>query len=276
MRLVLATNAKSLWQQLMDEDYKNILQSFAYGDTFLKIFQELEIKGRNIYVDSGAFTAWNKGAVIDLEEYIDFCKFMMKEYPDNEWNIVNLDVIPGERGQVPTKEQIDYSAEKGWDNYEKMLSAGLKPIHIFHQHEDFKWLRKLIKSSDYIGVSPDNSQSVESRIAWLKRVFSVVKLKVKTHGFAATGDQFVKGVPFYSADSASWLSGVMYAKAHKFVGDRFVLHNLNTRAGAIESKMRRRGNTIGMENMYITIREYKKKEEFVTRLWERRGITFDD
>lgn len=187
-----------------------VLHSFEYRQGFLKALENGLITNKSVHIDSGAFSAWNKGASINIDEYIEFCKFIEKKYPFNKYHIVNLDVIPGKPGVIPTKQQIEYSAEKGWENYEYMKSRGLNPIHIFHQHEDWSWLYKLKDSSDYIGISPDNSQSVPSRVSWLKQVFARIKGEVKTHGFACTGPSFMEVAPFYTTDSSSWLNSSRY------------------------------------------------------------------
>ena len=210
MKIIFAVSNPHYWDNLFDNNVKNVLHSFAYKDGFRTALKKHNPKGKTIMIDSGAFSAWNMGQKIDLDEYIVFCKEIMTKYPDNDWTVVNLDVIPGKPGIIPTQQEINYSAKKGWQNYMYMKSKGLKPLHIFHQHEDFSWLKKLANSSDYIGISPDNSQSVASRTRWLKRVYSIVDKDVKTHGFACTSPSFLKVAPFYSADSSSWLGVVRY------------------------------------------------------------------
>ncbi len=296
MKLVFATSGELYWKFLLENKVQNILHSFAYKDTFLRALQEHDVKNKFLMIDSGAFTAWTKKTAINLDEYIEFCKFLVKKYPENKWIPINLDVIPGEFGKIPTDSQIEYSASKGWENYEYMLGKGIKPVHIFHQHEDFKWLHKLMKSSDYIGISPDNSQSVQSRVEWLKRVFSVVRDKVKTHGFACTGNAFVKSVPFYSADSSSWIVGPRYGIVTYFDPKTIsikMIHLSDIRTDRVEfNRFKSEVFPIISKHIHVNMMDIVKAKESTkfllkcaiiaqqqleiacTRLWEKRGIVF--
>ena len=128
--------------------------------------------------------------------------------------VINLDVIPGEMGKNPTADQIHSSAEKGFENLEKLEGMGLKPIHIFHQFEDFKWLDILAKRQPYIGISPSNACSVKERHNWLRHVFYHMKDKlVRTHGFGVTAKKLMEDFPWYSVDSSSWAAVAIYGRA---------------------------------------------------------------
>lgn len=164
----------------------------------------------SLILDSGAFSAWTKKVQIDIDEYIKFCKENLK-YIDY---IVNLDVIPGSPGQknLPAIE-IERSASKGYQNYFYMVKAGLpkkKIIHVFHQGEDFKWLKKMVSEMEYIGLSPANDRTTPEKIVWLDLCMRYVLDKegmplVKFHGFAVTSLTLMVRYPWYSVDSASWV-----------------------------------------------------------------------
>jgi len=163
----------------------------------------------DLFLDSGAFSAWTQGTYINLDEYIKFCL----EHLDVVTAIANLDVIPGKPYQQLTQEDIDNSARQGWQNYKKMLKAGIpkkKLVHIFHQGEDFKWLRRMVKQIPYIGLSPANDKTTNQRIHWLDACMDYVVDKegmpiVKFHGFAATSLRLMLRYPWYSVDSTSWV-----------------------------------------------------------------------
>lgn len=296
MKSVFATSNATYWEPLLNRHVENILHSFAYKEGFYRAMDKFKPTGKTIIIDSGAFSAWNMGKEIKIDEYIDFCKDLMSKHPNNTWHIVNLDVIPGKPGVVPTQSEINYSAQRGWENYLYMKSKGLDVMHIFHQHEDFKWLRKLIKTSDYIGISPDNSQSVDSRAKWLKKVYSIVKDKVKTHGFAYTSPTFLKVAPFYSADSSSWLNVVRFGIITYFDKQdlklkTFKYKDLRTNEGFYEffmqtiyPKISQYMSITPMELMAkkvdtkillrCNIEAYLAMERAYTDLWEARGIKF--
>ena len=59
----------------------------------------------HILLDSGAFTAWNKGDVTEVDEVLRKYSMFLDQAGnlfDEIW-MVNLDVIPGEKGRDPTE-----------------------------------------------------------------------------------------------------------------------------------------------------------------------------
>lgn len=162
----------------------------------------------SMLLDSGAFSAWTKHSSVDLDAYIAF----IKEHKDDFEYYVNLDCIPGEWGRKPTREEIEASAAKGYANYEYMLSKGIEKdrlIHVFHQHEDWKWLKKMVKEIPYIGLSPANDSTQPSKKRWLDECMMYTTDDcgyplVKTHGFAVTGVGFMYRYPWFSVDSLTW------------------------------------------------------------------------
>jgi hypothetical protein len=168
-----------------------------------------------LWMDSGAFTAWTRKEQINLDEYIQFCLDRI----DIITYVVNLDVIPGEFGQknLPP-EEIERSAALGYQNYRYMLSKGIpkdKLIHVFHQGEDFKWLKKLVAEIPYIGLSPANDRTTEEKMMWLDQCMPYVTNEegypiVKFHGFAVTSLRLMLRFPWYSVDSTSWQMHASY------------------------------------------------------------------
>ena len=163
-----------------------------------------------LFLDSGAFSAWSKGVTIDIDEY---AKFVL-DHPDAFSVVTNLDVIPRAWGEVPSQKQIDESAAKGWENYwylaEKIKPLGLKPLHVFHQGEDVKWLKKLIGEAEYFGVSPGNDRTTKQKIAWLDEIMPLLtddkgRAIRKFHGFGVTSFDILERYPWYSVDSTSWV-----------------------------------------------------------------------
>jgi len=155
-----------------------------------------------ILLDSGAFSAWNKGKIISFEDYI---QFYLKNKNEIDY-VVNLDIIPGKPFQKPTKEQIKESAKGGWNNYIRMINEGVekeKLIHVFHQGEDFKWLMRMNKM-DYIGISPANDKNTTQKLSWLKECMKYINDDTKFHGFGVTALKLILEFPWYSIDSASW------------------------------------------------------------------------
>ena len=69
-----------------------------------------------------------------------------------------------------------------------MKSKGLKPIPVFHQMEDFKWLYRMLDDGEpYLGISPTKGSDRHEYRRWLDKVFTILTDKdgwpiVKTHG----------------------------------------------------------------------------------------------
>lgn len=165
------------------------------------------MKRATLMIDSGAFSAWRRGAVIDIDQYADFLhqNIELIDY------YVNLDVIPGEFGRVPSQAEVDASANASWENFLHLRGRGLESIPVFHQGEDFKWLETmLVAGCKYVGISPANDRTTKEKKLWLDRVFAVIPKGpggyplVKTHAFGMTSTYLIFRYPWFSVDSSSW------------------------------------------------------------------------
>ena len=168
-----------------------------------------------LLLDSGAFSAWTKKVDIDIDDYIAF----YFRYQNEINYLVNLDVIPGGFGRSPSVQEVEKSAQKGFDNYLYMLSKGVpkeRLIHVFHQGERFEWVQKMLKFGiPYIGLSPANDRVTSSKIKWLDECMRYVTDKrgyplVKFHGFAVTSVPIMVRYPWYSVDSVRWIKAAAY------------------------------------------------------------------
>jgi len=171
----------------------------------------------NIILDSGAFSAWTKEEEIDIEDYAAFAINNLQVFD----YIINLDVIPGKIGKKGTdlsQEEVEGASRKGYRNYRTMLKSGIpkdKLIHVFHQEENFIWLKRMVKNMSYIGLSPANDRSSKEKKIWLDECMNhVLDDKgyplVKFHGFGVTSISIMFRYPWYSVDSGSWMQYSKY------------------------------------------------------------------
>jgi len=273
MHLYFASPIAKNLISLKQEKAKKFLVSYATKSVCVSIINKRILTPEDsLIIDSGAFSAWTKGVVINLEKYIEFCKWVIEQKPCDIVYFVNLDKIPGSFGVKPTKDDIEESAKVGLENYKVMKSAGLKVIPVFHQHEDFKWLKEMMKETDYIGISPANDVSVKKRIAWLRKVYTILGTDYKTHLFGFTAFEALKIFPCYSADSTSWLAPARYGQYSSFGNGKIKTHskrNLTT----VEAF--RLTEKIGVSVLMKQSKEILKIEDFITRLWKKRGIKWD-
>lgn len=224
-----------------------------------------------ILIDSGAFSAWNRGLVIDINHYIDFIEKVKKIDTIHQIYFINLDVIPHKKGTKPTKEQIRLACEKGIENYHYIKSKGHSTIHTFHQFEDFKYLDKIIKECNdlnYIGISPANDQSVQSRNAWLESVFYRIKNNVRTHVLGLTAKDSLEKYPAYSADSSSWINVSRFGELFDFNELEKIpkkdLSKNNLLYYAVD------GSAEAAWKYYINL------EKHITNLWQQRKINWQE
>jgi len=214
MRLVLSGSIRFI-NTLRYFGYKDMLGSYHYPEQ-LETITNYAKDGRitRLIIDSGAFSAWNSGEEINIYDYIKFLHQFKKERGSlfNELYFVNLDVIPGQKGERVTYDQVLEAAEKGLEHFEIMLNEGFtNTIHVFHQGEPISILQRILSyGTDYIGISPSNDATTKQRESWLDEAFKYVPKDVRTHGFAVTSPYLMTHYPWFSVDSISWFMHAVY------------------------------------------------------------------
>ena len=176
--------------------------------------KEGKFKGK-LFVDSGAFTAHTKGAELDVDEYIEY----INQLGEGITLAAQVDHIPGKFGVPRTKEQILEAPKKSWENYLYMRDRVKYPnklLPVFHQDEDFKWLKTMLdfrdpdnKPLDYICISSSKDKHTKLREDWYKRVFSIIHNSsnpdIKTHSLGTSSIKHLEKYPFTSSDATSWI-----------------------------------------------------------------------
>lgn len=89
---------------------------------------------RNLFLDSGAYSAFSRGEKIDIDEYIKF----IQKYQNNIKIYAGLDVIGN---YIETRKNLEY-----------MESKGLKPLPTFHFGSPLSELERMIDKYDYIAL----------------------------------------------------------------------------------------------------------------------------
>ena len=187
------------------------LLSYAYPRDVEKYCERIRNIGpyvsQDLIIDSGAFSVWNNNKSIDICEYIKFARIILNKYGYlfRSFHIVTLDVIPGEFGRSPSKEERKNAVFQGFKNLELMCQQFDNDylIHVFHMYEDFDIINEILKAVDYIGISPSNYAELNLRRKWFDQVFHKLSPGVKTHGFGMTSIPLMNQFPWYSVDSTS-------------------------------------------------------------------------
>lgn len=214
MKLYLAAaDDPKIMPYVWENDYP-LLYSQINNRNYIYRHFEADTKGE-LLVDSGAHSAHTKGIKLDLEEYMNF----VNDHIDKISYYVQVDKIPGVYRRPKTLQDWLEAPKLSWKNYLYMKEYSkdwTKLIPVFHQGEDFKWLRNLCDYRDsegnavpYIGLSPRGDVSLEKKYEFCAQCFSVIQSStqpnVKTHAFGATSLSMLERLPFTSADSTTWV-----------------------------------------------------------------------
>ena len=140
-----------MMQIIIENDYNQLLSNINERDQIYKYIEAKKIgwKGK-LLIDSGAFSIHKSKKEVPLQDYIDFLN-ANHEYLDY---YIQLDDIPGEWGRKPTPEEVADSPKKTWENYLYMVDRLVEPkklLPVFHQGEDFDYLRQMLEYRDKDG-----------------------------------------------------------------------------------------------------------------------------
>lgn len=235
-----------------------------------------------IMLDSGAFTAWNAGKTTELFKVIDaYNKFMERADGifDEIW-MINLDVIPGERGRAPTHEEIVEALRVSDENLPQLVDVfGERILPVFHQGEPVERLYELaeqVNQSRYFCVSPRQGLHDSRRKDWAQRMHYYLKLRYpewRTHGLSTTGVEMIKGIHWYSIDSAAWVLHAGFGKVDIFEGDQYRNYFVANEGGKQKTRRIHVGDVdLGDDATNMV----PAKRKFIIDRIESYGFTYED
>mgnify|MGYP001218804606 FL=1 len=152
----------------------------------------------DLFVDSGAFTAWTLKIDITLDEYCGF----LDGLPVRPWNYLTLDVIGDPEG---TRR-----------NFDEMRRRGYAPVPIVTRGDGPGAIEDYYTISDYVafgGVAGVTNSSA----AWCKAVMGIVGRR-KAHLLGMTRMEWVKALRPYSVDSSSWMQAARFGTVAVYMG----------------------------------------------------------
>lgn len=177
----------------------NILVAYPY---FKKpVVEQLKRFKKNSYrliVDSGAFTAWNIGKTIRLDDY---CRFLDSIEHLRPFNAVQLDVFG--------------DPEKTWENFLIMKKRGFDVMPVFTRGDSLERLEEMYSYTDYImfgGITIGGKN-----INYVKWFMENNKQRA-VHWLGFCNVDFIKHFKPFSVDSSSWASGSRYGNVHFYKG----------------------------------------------------------
>ena len=180
----------------------NALVSYHYFRQ--KDIAELRSWGLRLIGDSGAFSALNVGAHIDVDEFLEWGLTWKN---DLAW-VASLDVIGNEK--------------ESWKNYKALRAGGLEAIPTIHYGTDPKVISKYAKEGvDFMGLGGmvGRKSEVQRLLRWTLSVFRYARdnhPEMRFHGWGVTHNELVMNLPWYSVDSSGFSSSYRFARLALF------------------------------------------------------------
>ena len=197
---------------------KTVLMSYHYlkgkSKDFLRKRLE-ETPDVRVFVDSGAYTF-----ITQADKYIDkpmsYWEDYLEEYTD--WLKENADCIFA-------CADLDLDDIVGSDQVEEWRANIFKPLtrdygidvcYIWHTIRGHEGWKRMCERYDYVGFSTENSDMTVQEMT--KFVNIAKKNNARVHGMALTKTDILVRVPFFSADSTTWIVGQQYGELNWFDG----------------------------------------------------------
>lgn len=181
-------------------DKLNILVAYPYcTNRILEQLQRLPSDSFRFLLDSGAFTSWNSGKPIKLEDY---CNFIIT-LPVKPWRYFVLDVIGN---PSITRE-----------NYTKMRKLGFNPVPIYTPGENPLAIEEFYKTSDVVGFGGINGFRGTKRKGYINGLMKHVKDR-RAHWLGFIDLDYIKAYKPYMCDASSWESGAQYGQISLYLG----------------------------------------------------------
>ena len=211
---------ESYFNILYDMGIRNFLISFHYvQNRHLSMQQMYGGKGVKFFVDSGAHTYQNdpKYADYDLDYWENHLKKYLRWVEKNReyiFAIANFDFELVVGAEVVRKWNEDY-----FEPF--MLRTGIPVCFVWHQdsHQDWEFY---CKRYPYVGFSSVNIESGESIDIqeYMEKLRTAEHNDSLVHGFGMTRTAMLTQLPFYTADSTTWLVGLQYGEINYWTGTK--------------------------------------------------------
>lgn len=221
----------------------NVLVAYPYAtDKIVERLSILRSNGANVYIDSGAFSAYNAGKTIRLSEYMAF----IDRLPFRPTGYFQLDVV-GDRDATLRNLRVQYD-------------AGQRPIAVFQRGMPASDLETLYQYTDIVGVGGlGNSTRKAEYCKFVGRHASGRGLHLLGHVSAPT----IAAVKPTSCDSTNWMFGSrgLAVMLYGGRGKRYGFHRGQWRSGKTD------------KDTWTTLRSYGvTQDDLRTETFWKRGI----
>lgn len=190
-------------EQNLVREIPHILESYHYVGKQAFV-DHMRANSAQVFIDSGAFSAFTLGVSIDLPTYCDYIRR-------------NLDIIRKEDGVVMAS-VLDGIGDplQTWRNQLAMEELGAKPLPCFHANEDERYLEWYVQNYEYITLGGMVGASTKQLMNWLDRIWDRYLVdgsgrpRLKVHGFGITAIPLMERYPWFSCDSSSWIQSAAF------------------------------------------------------------------
>lgn len=210
---------ESYFDILYDMGIRNFLISFHYvQNKHLSMEKQYGGKGVKFFVDSGAHTYQNdpKYADLDIEYWENHLQKYLKWVEKNKdyiFAIANFDFE-----NVVGAEKVKEWNEKYFEPF--MLRTGIPVCFVWHQNSYDDW-DFYCKRYPYVGFSSVNTEGVAIELKeYMMRLKVAENNNSLVHGFGMTRTSMLTQLPFYTADSTTWLVGLQYGEINFWTGTK--------------------------------------------------------
>lgn len=181
----------------------HILESYHYIGS-QRYLDQMRADNAQVFLDSGAFSAYTLGVSIDLPTYCEYIKRNMDLWRVED-GVVMASVLDGIGDPLQT-----------YRNQLHMEALGAKPLPCFHAGEDERYLEHYVKNYEYITLGGMVGSSTKQLCIWLDRMWERYltdgsgRPRLKVHGFGITAIPIMERYPWYSVDSSSWIQSAAF------------------------------------------------------------------
>lgn len=275
MRLYFAGNLVGFEKPVYDWGVRNRLLTFADKDTWAKNafgawIEDEGYDNASVFLDSGAFSAWSRGAVLSVPAY---CTYIHQHI--NRLDIyANLDVIGDWRGSAR--------------NLDKMLADGLQPMAVFHKNSPWNELHRLASLGLPLAlgglVGRGKSVTAGNIQVYLDQCWARLRhhWPIRVHVFGVVAQWVLERYPWFSADSSTALVSAGMGRVQRWHGghvvtDNWVNYARRTLSGDLVDGVavnRAKNGSAHLGRRCHNVQAQLKLERHVTDLWTSRGVTW--
>lgn len=285
MRIYAAiSSSEGYFDVLRGVGYPHVLISFFY-DQERTILDRMGYRPETMVSDSGAFSAWQAGVKVDLDDYIGWCRDWRSHKDRPPCDHVNLDVIAGSKHRKASQDELAAAVRASMANADYMRDAGLPVGEVYHQFEPLHYLDQLLerrRPGEILQVATLKSAGMTEKRAFLDGVWHHLITKARTrgrrtvgrdqlaippvHGLGISNKDLIWRYPWWSVDTLGWVAPGIYGRGVNREGRS--AHN------AKRVKSHHVSVTIRRRECARVLRTWLKWMPELDQLWERRGVTW--